>query len=144
MDKNWQRNSRKYCLAHISVISGLFWLFLGSKTHRVAGKGPCGKVTSWKKKPRVTHDNHHPSIRRNFHYSIIMATTYLTPSHPVWIDILSVKNFSSKFIHCPSWGTNSMYCLIQWLSQQNAVQLQNKGGTNIFLTLDYGITLSSV
>jgi len=49
-DENWQRygqNNRKYCFAHISVISGLFWLFLGSKTHRVAGKG-----TGWKKKPQ--------------------------------------------------------------------------------------------
>jgi len=39
-DKNWWRygpNSRKYCLAHISVISGPFWLFLGSKTRRVSG-----------------------------------------------------------------------------------------------------------
>ena len=53
MDKNWQRygqNSRKYCLAHISVISGPFWLFLGSKTHRVAGKDPWGKGIGWKKK----------------------------------------------------------------------------------------------
>jgi hypothetical protein len=50
MDRNWWRygpNSRKYCLAHISVISGPFWLFLGSKTHRVTGKG-----TGWKKKPQ--------------------------------------------------------------------------------------------
>jgi hypothetical protein len=45
-DKNWWtygQNSRKYCLAHISVISGPFWLFLGSKTHRVrvrVGKKP--------------------------------------------------------------------------------------------------------
>jgi len=54
-DRNWWRygpNSRKYCLAHISVISGPFWLFLGSKTHRVAGKGPWGKGTGWGKKPQ--------------------------------------------------------------------------------------------
>jgi len=54
-DENWQRygqNSRKYCFAHISVISGPFWLFLGSKTRRVAGKGPWGKGTGWKKKPQ--------------------------------------------------------------------------------------------
>ena len=54
-DRNWWRygpNSRKYCLAHISVISGPFWLFLGSKTHRVAGKGPWGKGTGWEKKPQ--------------------------------------------------------------------------------------------
>jgi hypothetical protein len=39
----------KYCLAHISAISGLFWLFLGSKTCRVAGKGkgPWGKSTGF-------------------------------------------------------------------------------------------------
>ena len=49
-DRNWWRygpNSWKYCLAHISVISGPFWLFLGSKISRVAGKG-----TGWKKNPQ--------------------------------------------------------------------------------------------
>ena len=55
-DRNWWTygpNSRKYCLAHISVISGPFWLFLGSKTCRVAGKGPWGKGTmGWEKKPQ--------------------------------------------------------------------------------------------
>jgi len=54
-DKNWQRygqNSRKYCFAHISVISGQFWLFSSSKTRRVVGKGPWGKGTGWKKKPQ--------------------------------------------------------------------------------------------
>jgi len=55
MERNWWRygpNSRKYCLAHISVISGPFWLFLGSKTRRVAGKGPWGKGMGWEKKPQ--------------------------------------------------------------------------------------------
>ena len=51
-------------------------------------------------------------IRRNFHHSPILATTCLTPSHPVQIDIPPVKNFTSKFTHHSSWTTNSMYHLI--------------------------------
>ena len=52
------------------------------------------------------------SIRRNFHCSPILATTCLTPLHPVQIDIPPVKKFASKFTHHPSWATNSMYRLI--------------------------------
>ena len=63
------------------------------------------------------------SIRRYFHCSSILATTYPTSSHFFWIDIPPVKKFSSKFTHHPSWATNSMYCLIHWLGQQNAIQL---------------------
>ena len=50
----WQRydqNSRKYCLACISVISGPFQLFLGSKICRIASKGSWGKGMGWKKNP---------------------------------------------------------------------------------------------
>jgi len=70
-DKNWQRygqNSRKYCLAHISVISGLFWLFLGSKTRGVAGKGPWVRVRVGKKNPRVTRDNHYLSCFKKINF----------------------------------------------------------------------------
>ena len=63
------------------------------------------------------------SIRRNFHCSPILAITYLTSLHPIWIDIPPAENFSSKFTHHPSWATNSMYHLIHWLGQQNAIWL---------------------
>ena len=63
------------------------------------------------------------SIRRNLHCSPILATTHLTPLHPVQIDIPPVKNLASKFTHHPSWTTNSMYRLIHWLGQQDAMRL---------------------
>ena len=53
-----------------------------------------------------------PSIRRNFHHSPILVTTYPTSSHPISIGISPVENFASKFTHHSSWTTNSMYCLI--------------------------------
>ena len=58
------------------------------------------------------------SIRRNFHCPIIIATTYPTS---IWADISLVKNLSSKFTCYPSWATNSIYHLIYWSSQQNAI-----------------------
>ena len=52
-----------------------------------------------------------------------MATLYPTTLHSIQFDIPSVENFSSKFIHHSSWATNLMYCLIHWLSWQNAIWL---------------------
>ena len=81
-------------------------------------------------------------IRRNFHCSPILVTTYLTSLYLIQIDIPPVKNFSSKFTHYPSWATNSMYHLIHTLtwSTKCYMTLWNQEGTDTFLTLDYGMT----
>jgi len=54
-DENWWRydqNGRKHHLAHILVISWLFWLIFRGKTRGVVGKGPWGRVMGTLKKPQ--------------------------------------------------------------------------------------------
>jgi len=66
MDEIWQRygqNSRKYCLAHISVIFGPFW---AQKPIGLRVRVPVVRVWVGKKNPRVTHDNHYQHLTLMF------------------------------------------------------------------------------
>ena len=82
------------------------------------------------------------SIRRNFHCSPILATTYLTPSHPVQIDIHSLCQKLCLKVHPSSILGNKFNVLPHTLTWSTKCYTTpwNQEGTNAFLTLKCGMT----